>query len=72
MVSMKASGFTYNPRKNIKKADGSIEYNFDRVEVINLSKFYLSPSFKVKVDSWNISVAVALRRYIYENIYNPK
>ena len=37
-----------------------------------MTEFYLNPSFKIKVDHWNISVQWALRRYIYENLYNPK
>lgn len=36
-----------------------------------MTKFYLEPNMKVKVDHWNISVQWALRRYIYENLYNP-
>jgi hypothetical protein len=66
MVSMRASGITYNPRKNTKKEDGTVvAYNFGRIEVNNMTKFYLEPNMKVKVDNWNISVQWALRRYIY-------
>lgn len=72
MVSMRASGITYNPSNNRKAEDGSIvSYDFGRVEVNNMTKFYLDPNMKVKVDNWNISVQWALRKYIYENIYNP-
>ena len=70
---MRASGFTYNPKKNVVGKNGDVvSYDFSRVEVNNMTQFYLNPSFKVKVDNWNISVQWALKRYIYENIYNPK
>jgi lysophospholipid acyltransferase len=73
MMGMRASGFTYNPSKNQKNAAGEVvQYDFGRVEVNNMTKFYLEPNFKVKVDYWNISVQWALKRYIYENIYDPK
>lgn len=73
MISMRASGITYNPSKNQKSEDGKVvAYDFGRVEVNNMTKFYLEPNMKVKVDNWNISVQWALRKYIYENIYNPK
>ena len=73
MMSMRASGFTYNPKKNVVGKNGDVvSYDFSRVEVNNMTQFYLNPSFKVKVDNWNISVQWALKRYIYENIYNPK
>lgn len=66
MVSMRASGFTYNPKYNQKNEKGEIvNYDFGRVEVNNMTKFYLDPNMKVKVDHWNISVQWALRRYIY-------
>lgn len=66
MVSMRASGFTYNPKNNQKNENGEIiSYDFGRVEVNNMTKFYLDPNMKVKVDHWNISVQWALRRYIY-------
>lgn len=48
MVSMKASGFTYNPSQSIKKKDGTIEHNFDKVKVTDFNKFFLNPSLKVK------------------------
>lgn len=42
MVSMRASGITYNPRNNIKAEDGSVTtYDFGRIEVNNMTKFYL-------------------------------
>lgn len=72
MMSMRASGITYNPSKNVVNKDNSITYSFSKVEVTDMNGFYLTPSFKVKGDSWNMSVQVALKRYIYENIYNPK
>ena len=34
-----------------------------------MTKFYLEPNFKVKVDYWNISIQWAMKRYIYENCY---
>ncbi len=71
MISMKASGFTYNPSQSVKKDDGTIEHNFDKVKVTDLRKFFLNPSLKVKAEGWNVSVQVALKKYIYEQIYNP-
>lgn len=73
MISMRASGITYNPRNNKRDDEGKVvSYDFGRVEVNNMTKFYLDPNMKIKVDNWNISVQWALRRYIYENLYNPK
>lgn len=72
MVSMRASGITYNPSKNIINKDNSIAYDFGKVEVTNMTKFYLDPTIKIKGENWNMSVQVALRRYIYENLYNPQ
>lgn len=48
MISMKASGFTYNPSHSIRNQDGTIEHNFDKVKVTDLIKFFLNPSLKVK------------------------
>ena len=63
MVSMRASGITYNPKKNKVAADGKVEvFDFTKIEVNNMTEFYLNPSFKVKVDHWNISIALGLRR----------
>lgn len=42
------------------------------MEVNNITNFYLNPSFKVKADSWNVSVQWGLRRYVYEQIYRSK
>ena len=36
-----------------------------------MTNFYFAPSIKVKTDNWNMSIQTALRRYIYENLYNP-
>lgn len=63
MVSMRASGITYHPTKNKVAADGTVQaYDFTKIEVNNMTEFYLNPSFKVKVDHWNISIALGLRR----------
>lgn len=48
MISMKASGFTYNPSHSVRNQDGTIEHNFDKVKVTDLIKFFLNPSLKVK------------------------
>ena len=34
--------------------------------------FFFHPSFKVKADSWNISVQQALKKYIYDQIFFSK
>jgi len=34
--------------------------------------FFFHPSFKVKADSWNISVQQSLKKYIYDQIYYSK
>ena len=65
MISMRASGFTYNPGKSTVDKEGQVQHNFGRVEVNGIRKFYLDHSFKVKADNWNISVAWALRRYCH-------
>lgn len=70
MMSMHASGFTYNPSKNIINKDSSITYDFGRVQTTGIG-YYTDPSFKVKTDNWNISYRIALGRYVYENIFNP-
>jgi hypothetical protein len=48
MISMKASGFTYNPGLNCTRADGVVEHNFDKVSVTNFGKFFFSSTLKVK------------------------
>lgn len=70
MAGMRASGITYLPNKS-KEYDQK-SYGFGRIQANNMTKFYLEPNMKVKADNWNISVQWALRRYIYENLYNPK
>jgi hypothetical protein len=62
---MKASGFTYNPTHNHTRPDGTVDYNFDKVKVTDMKKFFLSSSLKIKAEGWNVSVQVALKRYIY-------
>lgn len=72
MISMKISGFTYNPSKNKLNSDGSVEeYNFNKVQVTDLYQFYVKPSIKEKAEGWNMSVQNALRKYIYEQVYDP-
>jgi len=71
MISMKASGITYYPERNHKNHDGTIRPNFDRVQVTDFVKFYIEPSLKVKAEGWNMSVQNALKKYIYEQIYDP-
>ena len=68
---MRASGITYNPSKNTVNKDNSIAYDFGKIEVTNMTNFYLAPSIKVKAEGWNVSIQIALKRYIYENLYNP-
>ena len=34
--------------------------------------FFFSPSLKVKAECWNMPIQIALKRYIYETIYDPK
>ena len=48
MISMKASGFTYNPGLNYTRADGTVNYNFDKVKVTDFGKFFFSSTLKVK------------------------
>lgn len=38
----------------------------------SIFKFFFDPSFKVKADSWNISVQQMLKKYIYEPVYYSK
>lgn len=70
MMSMRASGITYDPAKNVINKDNSITYDFGKVQTTGLA-FYTDPSFKVKADNWNVSYRIALGRYVYQNIYNP-
>lgn len=71
MMSMRASGITYNPSKNIINKDNSVTNDFGRVETTGMMKFYFDPSLKVKADHWNMSMQAALRKYVYENLFNP-
>ena len=48
LISMKASGFTYNPSHSVRKQDGTVEHDFDKVRVTDFIKFFLNPSLKVK------------------------
>ena len=70
MISMKASGFTYNPAHNHANEDGTMDYNFDKIKVTDFAKYFFSSSLKIKAEGWNITVQVALKRYIYEQFYN--
>lgn len=48
LISMKASGFTYNPSLNHTLQNGTVDYNFDKVRVTDFSKFFFSSTLKVK------------------------
>jgi hypothetical protein len=46
---MKASGITYNPRKNRLSEEGKVlEYDFERIKTTDLVRFYWGPSVKDK------------------------
>lgn len=61
LVSLHFSGITYRAG----------ESGFNKIQVTKLREVYLNPSLKIKAESWNMSVQIALRKYIYEIIYNP-
>lgn len=66
MISMKASGLTYNPKQNkVDESGNVISYNFDRIKASDMFTFYIKPSVKEKAEGWNVSVQGALRKYIY-------
>lgn len=65
MMAMNASGITYNPKVD---EFGKIHNNWDRIVVSNIWAFEMDPSMKMKADSWNIPIQVALKRYIYDRI----
>ena len=62
MVSVHSSGLSFSKLHN----------DFTKIYVTKLKGFFLDPSLKVKTDCWNISVQVALKRYIYEQSYDSK
>jgi hypothetical protein len=69
---MKACGFTYNPSANKVKPDGAVEsYDFSKIQITDFYKFYVLSSLKVKAEGWNMTVQNALKKYIYEQVYNP-
>ena len=61
MISVHGSGLSYD----------ATQQNFNKIQTSRIYDFFLNPSLKIKAESWNIPVQIALRRYIYENIYNP-
>lgn len=67
--AVKASGLGY---QIVKDKDGKVISNFERVRMNSIIAFFFSPSFKVKADSWNISIQQALRKYIYDQVYFSK
>lgn len=62
MVSVHSSGLSYSKEEN----------NFEKIQVTKAMGFYFNPSLKIKAECWNISVQVALKRYIYEQVYDQK
>lgn len=62
MVSVHSSGLSYCKSQN----------DFTKIYVTKLKGFFLDPSLKVKTDCWNISIQIALKRYIYEQSYDSK
>ncbi len=67
MVSMNATGITYNVEKN--ENGQMVKEKWDRVHVSDVWTFEMDPSMKKKADAWNQSVQLALKRYIYDRIY---
>lgn len=67
MVGFNATGLTYNPEET---PQGRVN-KWDRVVVSNIKIFELDPSMKMKADSWNIPIQLALKRYIYDRQYIP-
>jgi hypothetical protein len=67
MVAMNASGITYNP---VIVNDEVKEEKWDRIAVSDMFTFEVDPSMKKKADAWNISVQIALKRYIYDRAVN--
>ena len=61
MISVHLSGLSYNATNN----------SFDKIQVTKLWGFFFDPSIKVKAECWNMPIQVALKRYIYESIYDP-
>jgi hypothetical protein len=45
--------------------------SFNRIQVTDFVKFYVEPSLKVKAEGWNMTVQNALKKYIYEQVYDP-
>lgn len=62
MISIHASGISYR-----KEAD-----KFDKIQVNRIFDFFFNPSLKIKIESWNMSIQVALKRYIYDQVYDAK
>ena len=62
LISVHMSGLSYNAPTG----------KFDKIQVTKLYGFFFDPSIKVKAECWNMPVQNALKRYIYEAIYDPK
>ncbi len=69
IAAVKASGMGY---QIVKDKDGNTVSDFERVRMNSIISFFFNPSFKVKADSWNISVQQALKKYIYDQVYFSK
>lgn len=68
-LGVKASGIGYQKYTNKK---GEEVEDFERIQYANPMAVELDPSFKVKIDSWNICVQVFFRRYLYQRILSQK
>ncbi len=68
MLSMNATGITYLPENDNA---GNVVHKWNRIEVSDIWSFECEESMKKKADAWNKSVQLALKRYIYERIYEP-
>lgn len=64
MVGVKASGLSYQ----IVERDGKVTDSHDKIQVANILNVEFGSSFKVKVDSWNMSVQQFLKRYVYDRL----
>lgn len=62
MISIHLSGLSYNSATAL----------FDKIQVTNLYGYFFNPSLKVKAECWNMPIQVALKRYIYETVYDRK
>lgn len=61
LVSVHLSGLSYSASSK----------KFDKIAITKIWGFFFNPSVKIKIECWNIPIQIALKRYIYDSVYDP-